>query len=321
MNKLYILFSLIFVFFISCSTSKEISLNKVEQKKSLSKNELEHKIRTLADEYSGIIGVYAKNLKTNETIEVNSDSLFPTASVIKLPILVSFFHKVFDGQLDPYSEIIIKSKDKVGGAGVLQFFHDETKIKAIDAAVLMIILSDNTATNAIIDLFGNEHDEKLKFVNSTTESYGLTNTKLLNKVFSYATKKKTPEALRFGLGYSSPKEMGKLLELIYNYKVIDSFYSDWIIRIMKNQQDDSMIRKFLPYYEVGKNEEIEVANKTGAVDNSRIDVGIIFTKKCDIILAIFTDLSKDTRWTQDNKAENAVAKAARIIFDYFYFDE
>jgi beta-lactamase class A len=149
------------------------------------------------------------------------------------------------------------------------------------------------------------------------ESYGLRNTKLLNKVFSYSTKKNTYEAKRFGLGYSSPKEMGKLLELIYNHKIIDSFYSDWIIKIMKNQQDETMIRKLLPYYELKQGESIIVANKTGAVDQSRIDVGIVFSPKCDFILTIFADQSKDTRWTFDNKAENAVAKAAKMVYDYF----
>lgn len=281
------------------------------------KNEVEKKLLKLADEFSGTIGVYAKNLKSGEIISVNSDSLFPTASVIKLPILVSFFTKSKNNELYVEDYIVIKDSQKVGGAGVIQFFKDDVKIKLIDAATLMIILSDNTATNAIIDQLGKTHDEKLDFVNSTMEYYGLKNTKLLNKVFSYSTKKNTPEAKRFGLGYSSPQEMGKLLEMIYHHQIIDSFYSDWIIRIMKNQQDESMIRKLLPYYELKEGERIIVANKTGAVDQSRIDVGIVYSPKCDFVIAIFADQSKDTRWSYDNKAENAVAKAARLIFDYF----
>jgi beta-lactamase class A len=231
--------------------------------------------------------------------------------------LITLFEKAKNGESDLNKEIIIPTKDKVGGAGVIQYFEGDTKIKLIDAATLMIILSDNTATNAILDQFSDKHDEKLEVVNATMEKLGLQRTKLLNKVFSYATKKNTPEAKRFGLGYSSPFEMGKLLEMIYRHQVIDSNYSEWIINILKNQQDDTMIRRFLPYDQLKENETIVVANKTGAIDKARIDVGIVYSPKCDFIVAIFADESSDTSWTHDNKTQNAVAKAARIIYDYF----
>ncbi|MCX8057321.1 MAG: class A beta-lactamase-related serine hydrolase [Ignavibacteria bacterium] len=314
------IFSLLFLFLIliSCSTTK---FNSSTSQKVNEKIYLEKKLAQLSEEYSGTIGVFAKNLKTGEIISINADSLFPTASVIKLPILIAFFTKCKNGELNPFSYTTIKDTSKVGGAGVLQFFEGDINIKLIDAATLMIILSDNTATNAIIDQLGETHDEKLEFVNSTMVQYGLYNTKLLNKVFSYATKKNTPEAKRFGLGYSSPREMSLLLEKIYYNQVIDSFYSNWIISIMKNQQDESMIRKLLPYYELKKDEKIIVANKTGAVDKSRIDVGIVYSPKCDFIISVFADQSNDTRWTHDNKAENAVAKAARMIYDYFNKDK
>lgn len=311
---------ILFLFFISihfsCSSFSHSTNNLFIFYKNY-KEQLEHKLLKLADNYSGIIGIYAKNLNTGEIISINSDSLFPTASVIKIPILVSLFKKIKSSEINPDEYIIIRDTQKVGGAGVIQFLKGDVKIKLIDAATLMIILSDNTATNSIIDQLGNTHDEKLDYVNSTMESIGLKNTKLLNKVFSYSTKKNTKEAKRFGLGYSSPIEMGTLLDMIYHHKIVDSFYSDWIIQIMKNQQDDSMIRKLLPYYNLKEGESIIVANKTGAVDQSRIDVGIVYSPKCDFVIAIFADQSKDTRWTYDNKAENAVALAAKMIYDYF----
>ncbi len=298
----------------SCSSQKFSITNSVNLRDI---NQPVKEILSLAKTYSGRIGVYAKNLKTNEEIKINADTLFPTASVIKLPILITLFEKAKNGESDLNKEIIIPAKDKVGGAGVIQYFEGDTKIKLIDAATLMIILSDNTATNAILDQFSDKHDEKLEAVNATMEKLGLQRTKLLNKVFSYATKKNTPEAKRFGLGYSSPFEMGKLLEMIYRHQVIDSNYSEWIINILKNQQDDTMIRRFLPYDQLKENETIVVANKTGAIDKARIDVGIVYSPKCDFIVAIFADESSDTSWTHDNKTQNAVAKAARIIYDYF----
>ncbi|MGB9665497.1 MAG: serine hydrolase [Ignavibacteria bacterium] len=314
MKKL-LTFLLFILTFYSCSSQKELSLIKLTTSKNYV--QLEQEILKLANTYSGRIGLYAKNLRTNEEIKINSDTLFPTASVIKLPILITLFDKSKNNEIDVYKEIIIPSKEKVGGAGVIQYFNGDTKLKLIDAATLMIILSDNTATNAVIDQFAKDHDDKLNTINSTMEKLGLKNTKLLNKVFSYSTKKNTPEAKRFGLGYSTPFEMGKLLEMIYNHQIIDSFYSEWIINILKNQQDDTMIRRFLPYDQLKENETIIVANKTGAVDRARIDVGIVYSPKCDFVIAIFADESNDTSWTHDNKAQNAVAKAARLIYDYF----
>lgn len=316
MKKKFMYFLILFLFMhLGCSDLKQIQNGN--RLRYYSKSELEEKLSDLANEYGGIIGIYAKDLKSGEIISVNGDSLFPTASAIKLPILVEFFNRVKNNEIDPENYIIIPESTKVGGAGVIQFFNGDTRIKLIDAATLMIILSDNTATNAIIDQFGKTHDEKLDAVNSRMESLQLKNTKLLNKVFSYATKKNTYEAKRFGLGYSSPVEMGKLLEMLYKHQVIDSFYSECIISILKNQQDDTMIRRFLPYNELKENESIIVANKTGAVDRSRIDVGIVYAPKTDFVLAIFADQSKDISWTHDNRAQNAVAKAARLIYDYF----
>lgn len=278
----------------------------------LAREKIEQDIRNLALEYDGIIGAAAKNFNTGETIFVNADSLFPTASVIKLPILVELFSQAKSKKVDLQKYVTVADLIKVGGAGVLQNFDGDTKIKLLDAATLMIILSDNTATNIVVDQLGKEHDEKLNAVNDQMTSLGLENTKLLNKVFSYATKKNTSESKRFGLGFSSPMDMLMLLEKIYYHKIIDSSYSELIISIMKNQHDDSMIRRSLPY-----GENISIANKTGAVDQSRIDVGIIYSTKADIGIAIFTDLSKDTQWTHDNKAQNAVAKSARMIYNYF----
>ncbi len=278
----------------------------------LTKEKIEKDIQNLALEYEGIIGAAAKNFKTGETVFVNADSLFPTASVIKLPVLVELFSQAKTKKVDLQKYVTILDSVKVGGAGVLQNFDGDTKIKLIDAAALMIILSDNTGTNIVIDQLGKEHDDKLDAVNNRMKSLGLNNTKLLNKVFSFATKKKTYESIRFGLGFSSPMDMLNLLEMIYKHRIIDSNYSEKIISIMKRQKDDSMIRRFLP---IGEN--IQVANKTGAVDQSRIDVGIIFSPKADIGIAIFADQSKDIQWTHDNKAQNAVAKAARMIYNYF----
>src|SRR5262249_28262260 len=115
---------------------------------------------------------------------------------------------------------------KKPGSGILQYLHGSQSLKLIDVATLMIILSDNTATNYVIDQFGTQHDEKLEAVNTRMRELGLAHTKLLNKVYSFATKKKTEEARRFGLGVSCPDDMVKLLERIARRELVDSTTSD-----------------------------------------------------------------------------------------------
>lgn len=259
------------------------------------------------------IGVCAKNFKTGETILINGDKLFPTASIIKLPILTELFFEMSEGKLQRDQELSYADADKVQGSGIIQHFAAAGKIRLIDAATLMIIQSDNTATNLILDCFGREHDEKLDAVNKRMELLGINNTRLLNKVFSFKTKKDTPEAKKFGLGYTTPIDVVLLLEKLYNGKIVNRKVSDEMLRIMKNQQDESMMRRFLPIEE-GK---VAVANKTGAVDHFRGDVGIVFTSKCDYAVAIFCDELADTSYALDCDAHLAVAELSKAIYDRF----
>lgn len=259
------------------------------------------------------IGVCAKNFKTGETILINADKLFPTASIIKIPILVELFFQISEGKLQRDSLIPYADEDKVQGSGVLQHFNDAGQIKIIDAATLMIILSDNTATNLILDCFGREHDEKLDAVNKRMESIGLHNTKILNKVFSFTTKKNSPEARKYGLGFTTPIDMVLLLEKIAKGQIVNREISDEMLRIMKNQQDETMLRRLLPIEE-GK---VVVANKTGASDHFRGDVGLVFTQKCDYAVAIFCDELTDTSYALDCDAHLAIAEISLAIFEHF----
>ncbi|MEK6571253.1 MAG: serine hydrolase [Bacteroidota bacterium] len=174
--------------------------------------ELEGALQNLTSGYGGVIGAAAKDMRTGRTVLVNADSLFPTASVIKLPILVELFHQAHEGKLSLDREIKLEDSVKVSGSGVLQFLKAGETLQLIDVATLMIILSDNTATNLVIDQLGQTHDEKLDAVNNRMHALGLGHTRLLNKLYSWKTKKKTAEALRFGIGVSTPLDMIILLE-------------------------------------------------------------------------------------------------------------
>jgi beta-lactamase class A len=264
--------------------------------------------------FGGRIGVAAKNISTGETILVNADSLFPTASVIKLPVLVELFYQFHEEKLFPVQPVALVDSIKKPGSGILQFLSGGQTLKLIDIATLMIIVSDNTGTNYVIDQFGTEHNEKLEAVNSRMRSLGLKNTKLLNKLYSWQTKKKTEEARRFGIGVSSPSDMMLLLEKITRREIVDTASCEKMISIMRAQQDIQMAARFLPFME---DSTLWIGNKTGSVDAVKNDVGIVANSNGTYVYAIFCDESKDTGEQVDNKAILAVAKVSRMLYDYF----
>lgn len=287
---------------ISCASSRKLTLTN---------EELVSKIKKIGEKYKvGRLGVCAKNFVTGEVVQINADSLFPTASVIKVPVLVELFYKFSEGKLKKDTLIAFDDSLKYGGSGVLQYFYDSAKLKLIDIAVLMIILSDNTATNLVLDCFADEHDAKLNAVNERMKSLGLNNTKILNKLMSFKTKKNTPEALRFGVGYTTPNDMVKLLELLANGKIISPETSAEMINIMKNNQDYEMMKRYLP-------EDVAVANKSGSIDRMKADIGIVYAKCATYAVAIFCDQLSEVSYAVDNSGHLAIAEISKLIFDYF----
>ncbi|MCI0330331.1 MAG: class A beta-lactamase-related serine hydrolase [candidate division Zixibacteria bacterium] len=274
----------------------------------------EKEIQQYAKEFGGRVGVAAKSMATGESILINADTLFPTASVIKLPVLVELFYQFHGGKLSPGQPIALLDSVKKPGSGILQFLHGGQTLQLIDIATLMIILSDNTATNYVIDQLGNQHDEKLEAVNNRMRSLGLKNTKLLNKLYSFATKKKTEEAQRFGIGVSCPKDMMVLLEKIVRGDIISKSSSDSIIAIMRKQQDFQQAARLLPFAE---DTTLWIANKTGSLDDRKIDAGIVSSSRGTYVFAIFCDNSQDLGEHLDNKATLAVAKISRLLYDHF----
>lgn len=264
--------------------------------------------------FGGRVGIAAKSISTNETIVFDGDSLFPTASIIKLPALVELFYQFSEGKLSPDTPIPLLDTLKKPGSGILPFLHSGQTLKLIDIATLMIIVSDNTGTNYVIDQFGTEHDEKLDAVNNRMKSLGLKNTKLQNKLYSFATKKKTPEAKRYGIGYTTPNDMLVLLEKIVKGEIANRATSDQIISIMRGQQYIDMAPRYLPFTE---DSTLWIANKTGSLDEVKNDVGIVSSSKGTYVYAIFCDNSPELGEQVDNKATLTVARISKHLYNYF----
>lgn len=275
---------------------------------------LDAAVRALEARYGGHLGVMAKNLKTGETYGYNAAERFATASTIKFPVMVAYFDQVKQKKIRPDMNVVLTKGDKRQGSGILQMFSEGTSFTLLDAVKLMIVLSDNAGTNLVLDRFAATHLEKLAVVNDLMVKLGLKNTRILNKVYSYETKQNTPEALRFGLGVSTPEDMVMLLEGIYRRTLIDSASSEEMLGILKQQFYEDMIPRFLPYDQC---EYLTVAHKTGFIMESKSDAALILSDKADIALALFVDKQGDHREGINNNGMLLGAEVARAVWDAF----
>jgi N-acyl-D-amino-acid deacylase len=263
---------------------------------------LQSQLESIAAAFKGQVAMLAKNLKTGETAGVQPDLRVRTASVIKLPILAEAFHQVEEGKLRLDQRVLVQGENRVVGSGILRDLSPGLDITVEDALTLMIVLSDNSATNAVLDLIGVEK------VNARMASLGLPQTKLFKKVF-IAAPNPSEESKRFGLGSTTPAEMVKLLEMIERRQAADAAGCEKMLAILKKQRDRDQIPRYLA------GQKVEFALKSGALDALRNDVGLIYTPAGAIALAVFCDNSPDRRWTADNEATLTIARLAKAVYD------
>ncbi|MDZ7358105.1 MAG: class A beta-lactamase-related serine hydrolase [candidate division KSB1 bacterium] len=275
-------------------------------------------MRALERSFGGRLGIMAKNLKTGQVLSFRADEKFPTASAIKLPIMVEYFYQVAEGKVHPTQKMVLADSNKWGGSGLYQYFFGTTEHQLIDAVMMMITISDNTATNLVIDALGKNHQEKLSAVNDRMRALGLKQTRLLNKLMSWVTKTDSPESIRYGVGVSTPEDMVLLLEKLYRSELVDSMACQTMIDILAKQQYNDMIPRFLP---IEITPDIKVAHKTGGVTSVRVDVGLVLSSRVDFAVAIFCDQIQDHRDGPENLGVLAAAYASRIVWNAFTGDK
>ena len=273
---------------------------------------IEQAVRTLR----GSMGVAAKDLTTGRSVFVNADLPFPTASVIKVAVMVEVFHQAAEGRLRRDETITLEESSKVGGSGVLLRLHSGLQLTLDDLLDLMMTVSDNTATNLLIGKVGTPN------VVTRLQSYGLKRTKLLRPTFRDGKPDVSPEDEReFGLGVTTPREMARLMELIALGQVVDREASEEMIKIMQEQAFRVMIPRSLP--ESGR---VLVADKPGwdlekrpdakgVRGQVRGDAAIVTIPRGRYVIAIHARHVQDTSWSPDNAATLLAAKISRMIYD------
>jgi beta-lactamase class A len=269
---------------------------------------LQSKIEAMAAQHQGRLALYATNVKTGEVIAINADTPVPTASVIKLPVLVEAMQQIKAGKHKLSDKITLQKDDIVLGSGMLQFFDTPLLITLKDALTFMIIESDNTATNLVIDQVG------IKNVNDRIAAMGLKDTYLYKKVYKPATGPMPADQKKFGLGKTTAREMGKVMESIVRCDLQDRQLCDVMIYMLRNQQYRNLVPHFLETADTSEGLSL-IANKTGSLDAVRNDVATVYSQNGPIIISAFTYDNQDKSWTNDNAAELLVAHIAKSIMD------
>ncbi|MDO5713925.1 MAG: serine hydrolase [Tissierellia bacterium] len=220
----------------------------------------------------GKVSVVYKNLITKESFFYNEDFPMQAASVIKLFVLGEGFRQIEKGFLDTEERFVLKDKDRVPPSGVLTFLHDGLEVTTMDLLILMIILSDNVATNLLIDRLGIEN------INRFIHELGFSTSILRRKMFDYESAKQG------NVNTITAKEVGLFLEKLFLGTVISKEMDQKMIDILKSQQ---VINKFPLLLEEG---EVEIAHKTGEDDGVSHDVGIFYTKKPFLLVVCGNEL-------------------------------
>lgn len=267
---------MILVVCFSLLAAAEVQPAKANERAAVLRARLTRQIEQITAEFDGVMGVAVKDLTSGDTVFVNADLVFPQASSIKIPILVELFRQAQAGRLRLDERVEVKRAQTAPGSGVLQHFGDGTSaISLRDLATLMIVLSDNTATNILIERVG------LPNVNDTLHKLGLEQTRLQRKMMETEAQRAGRENL------STPREMATLLELLHQGKALDAQHSAAVLEILKYPKN-TPLRRGLP-------EGIPLANKPGGIPGVRCDSGIVLLAGRPYVIAVMTTYNKDVR--------------------------
>ncbi len=260
----------------------------------------------IAHQFSGQFVVYAEHMATGEVIEYGIPHPMETASVIKLPIMITAMKQVEEGTLSLDQLVTMESSDIVAGSGVLQNLSEGLRLSLRDVMMLMITVSDNTATNMVVRLVG------LEPINAFMAALGAHDTVI---------KKPIDFTLPPPIGLSTPKDLVTLLRGIYHRTLVSAKASEWMWDVLTRQQYNTVLARSLPYHllEEGDDEPatIVIGSKSGSVEGVRNDAGIFTTPWGDYAVAIMSEGCQDLRFHVDNEAHRILPAVSRAVLEHF----
>ena len=251
--------------------------------------------------FKGDIGIYVKDLTNGRTVAINADTIFPTASIVKVTILVGLMDKIRKGEIGYDSSYVYKDSLLYAGSDILGSFKSNESILLKKLIMLMLTTSDNTASLWLQSIAGTGTR-----INQVLDSIGLQYTRVNSR-----TPGREANRNEYGWGQTTPREMGSLFEMIYRNKLFDPASCDRMKRCLgRNYWDENEAISQVP-------PTIEVFSKNGCVNASRSEVMIVNAPRHPYVFCVFTKNNKDQSWTHENEAWTLARKLSAILWHHF----
>ena len=263
---------------------------------------LRRTLDSIADAHHGVVGYSVIDLETGARINRRGDETFPTASLIKVSILVTVYDLVAKGQLSLDDPLTVLKIDQVPGSGVIQFLHNGTILTVHDAAWLMSTISDNTATNLLLDRI------IIRRVWAKMDSLGLQHTRVHSKSFLRNSSVAMDSSVKYGLGVTTPNEMAHLFELMARGKAVNPAADSAMLDILEHNTTDNMLQRYAG--------GVRAAHKDGETDEVRTECTLWYLKN-RIVACVMTKENKDQRWILDNEPLLTMAHMGLAIINAF----
>ena len=267
--------------------------------------------------FAGSGGVAVKHLGTGEQIRVNADAVTATASTIKVPILIELFRQVESGEVDVEGRLTVTEATRAPGSGILRELSLGVELSVRDLATLMIVVSDNTATNMLIDLVGVDR------VNRTLAEFGFVQTRLIQRLDFPKIGKDARN-----LAVTTPAELAGIMEALASGAILGDESRAAILEILGRQHFLNLVPRYLPYNpyaeEMGEPDNgLRIVNKTGGWTGMRADMALVewpglgSEPPTRYVIGIVTEGDRDTRFWAENEGDRLIGRVSRRIFEHF----
>ena len=281
---------LAFIFVVALVPAQAQKVNK----------KLQHALETLTTGFKGDVGIYVKDLHTGKTVSINADSIFPTASMVKVPILIGIMDKLNKGELKYHQELTYKDSLFYAGSDLLASLKHNEKVELSKVIMLMLTTSDNTASLWLQSLAGTGTR-----INQILDSIGYTATRVNSR-----TPGREAGRDKFGWGQTSPKEMATMFEALASRTLLDTASSEKMLRLLgRNYWDEEALSQIPP--------DVFVASKNGAVNASRSEAMYVSGKNARYVFCICTKNNKDTSWESNNEGWELARKVSKLLWETY----
>ncbi|MCC5915112.1 MAG: serine hydrolase [Balneolaceae bacterium] len=258
-------------------------------------------ISSLVESFNGVAGVYVKDLETGTVAEVNADTVFPTASMVKVPIMVKIFDLIEKGELGYRDDVEYGPEPEYEYSGdIIAYLEPGTEISIAQLIHLMMSVSNNTGSLWLQHLAGSG-----TAINEKMAELGLENTRVNSR-----TDGRSDAFSQYGWGQTTPKEMATLVEGIYRGEIVSPHASEQMYRIMTRNYWDHEAMSIIP-------PTVQVASKNGSVRQSKSEVVLVNGPSGDYLFSVVTKNQEDTRNEYDNEGWVLIREVSRILYDHF----